>query len=809
MSLVKPKDLLKVDWILIIVSIFSILVLHLWDNKRADLLSPAIIYSYDLSMTFNSQADELSVYTFLPQNNGRQSIIKEKAEAENMDLNRVYSEAGMLGHWLGDEKANQIRYQALISARPVKFEIDPNTNIESLQEESLTEYLQETPSIAVNHPEINALWESIKPASANNAMEALMAIYQYTSGLETLPFKGTTSSLTALRLGAASCNGKSRLFVSLARHVGLPARLVGGVILNDGKKRTSHQWAEVYLLGHWVPFDTTNNYFAELPSHYLELYRGDHSLFRHTANIQFDYQFDTNEKKIAPAYYMDTTSNNAGLNLTQLFKPFNMSPQTVAIFLLFPLCALLVTFLRNVIGLQTFGVFVPMLIAITCTYTGLINGILGVTITVAVAFLTLIAFEKARMLKVPRLAASMTVITIFVLVLFYLADIEHPLNVGFFALFPIVIISFVAEKLLQLSSERDWKGLLIRSGGTVVSIGICYFFLQSVYIQGVFALYPEAFGIVLGLQVYIGRWTGIRLSELFRFRQLLNKGEKVVGINERNREIVNRLNDAKGLLLAADKLQTKDILEGVNIPVPQTLLRCSSHSELDSLQGAFLNLDKFVIKPNTGSQGNGIIVITGRQGENYLTASQRLLKWQDLREHMSDIISGSFSQSGESDIAYVEPLIQQHDVLQEIAPSGLSDIRLIIANHQLVAAMLRLPTKNSHGKANLHQGAIGVAIDINSGKLMRATWRGQNLYAHPDTGLALRGIGLPYWQQILEIGKQCAEAMPLGYLGIDVCIDRMLGPLVLEVNGRPGLEIQNIQGKSLPRDYLFKTVEQL
>lgn len=807
MNLERASNFLKVEWVLVWISLVTIIVLHISGNKRSEFVAPAIIFNYDLSMMFNSQADEISVYTYLPQSNGRQTIVKEIAEAEHMDLNRVYSDAGMLGHWVGDNNAKQIRYRTLVSARPIKFAIDKNTSIENSSEENLSEYLRETAAIAVTHPEIKALWNAIRPDNANNALDVLRAIYNYTAGLETLPFKGTTSSLTALRLGAASCNGKSRLFVSLARHAGLPARLVGGVVLNDGKKKTSHQWAEVYLLGHWVPFDTTNHYFAELPSHYLELYRGDQSLFRHTANIQFDYRFDTNEEKIAPAYYFNADASNSSVNLSQLFRPFNMSPQTVAIFLLFPLCALVVTFLRNVIGLQTFGVFVPMLIAITCTYTGLLTGILGVTITVAVALFTLIAFEKARMLKVPRLAATMTVITIFVLSLFLLADIEHPLNVGFFALFPIVIISFVAEKLLQLSSERDWKGLLVRSGGSLVSIGICYFFLQSVYIRGIFALYPEAFGVVLGLQIYIGRWTGIRLSELFRFRKLLSQGEKVIGINERNRDIVYRLNNAQGLMTAADKLQTKSILQEVNVPVPQTLLQCSSHSELDSLRGAFLNFDRFVIKPNTGSQGNGIVIISGRSGENYLTASGRVMKWQDLREHMSDIVSGSFSQNGESDIAYVEPLIQQHDVLQEIAPSGLSDIRLIIANHQVLAAMLRLPTKNSHGKANLHQGAIGVAIDINSGKLVRASWRGQVLYAHPDTELALRGVRLPYWADILDIGLRCAKAMPLGYLGIDICIDRELGPLVLEVNGRPGLEIQNIQGRSLQHHCLHNVVE--
>ena len=799
---------LRFEWVLISLAIASILLSATFSGTRIQHLKPSVIYSYDQSISFQPSQNEVSVFTYLPQNNGRQVVIQESIDAANMEFNSSYSSAGKVGHWIGDKHANRIQYKALINTRPVEFTIDPDTTIETLNDESLLEYLSETDSIAVNHPEIAALWQSIKPTNSNNVIEALRAIYNYTSGLETLPFKGTTSSLTALRLGAASCNGKSRLFVSLARHIGLPARLVGGVVLNQDKKRTSHQWIEVQLLGHWVPFDATNQYFAELPGHYLELYRGDNSLFRHTSNIQFDYLFNNGEKKIAPAFFLQPGSDNAPIvNLAALFTPLKLSPQTVAIFLLFPLCALIVTFLRNVVGVQTFGVFVPMLIAITCTYTGLVMGLMGVVITVLVAFGALILFEKARVLKVPRLGATITIITLFVLTLFYFSDFKHPLNVGFFALFPIVIISFVAEKLLALSSERDWHGLLVRVVGSGFTIALCYFFIESVYLRSLFALYPEALVIVLALQIYIGRWNGIRLSELFRFRDLLKKGEPVIGINERNREVVYRFNEPEGLVVAADKLVTKKILSKAGIPVPDTLLSCASHAEVIKLDNFFDSHNQFVIKPNTGSQGNGIIVIKAKQGQEFITASGSVKTRSQLKAHVSDIISGSFSQHGESDIAYLEPLIVQHEVLQDIAPSGLSDIRLILVNKTVIAAMLRLPTESSHGKANLHQGAVGVAVDLESGKLRKASWKGKSLSAHPDTRAEFCDLQIPFWHEIIKIGEACSKVMPLGYLGVDVCLDDENGPLVLEVNGRPGLEIQNIQGKSFDRRILYQSVE--
>ncbi|WP_281558932.1 sugar-transfer associated ATP-grasp domain-containing protein [Thalassomonas sp. RHCl1] len=807
-SLTRAGKVLTAEKVLILSAIFCFGILYYQGDKRAGWITPTTLYNYDLSMAFKSTPQGVKVSTYLPQSSARQQIISESVDAPQMDLSRTYSIAGQLGVWQGEAQADSIHYQAKIKTTSVKYNLLPDSEVERNQDENYSDYLQETAAIAVNHPEIDALWQEIKPKNANNLQQSLQAIYDYTSELETLPFKGTTSSLTALRLGAASCNGKSRLFVSLVRGLGIPARLVGGVVLNEVKKRTSHQWVEVFIQGYWIPFDPTNGYFAELPGHYLELYRGDQSLFKHTANIQFDYQFSSAENRVAPGLYFNSYEQGSEtINLAKLFKPFHLSEQTIAIFLLFPLCALITTFFRNLVGVQTFGVFVPMLVAITCTYSGLLSGLIGVLLVVLVAYASLIVLEKARLLVIPRLAATMTIITIFVLLVFYFLPGRHAINTGAFALFPVVIISFIAEKLTQLSSERDWQGLLSRSAGTLVVIAVCYAFLQSIYLQSIFTLYPEALLIVLALQIGIGRWNGIRLSELIRFNRLLKKDEAVIGINERNREIVYRLNNAKDLLLAADKLKTKQLLAEHNIAVPGTVFSCPSHSQVDQLDAILAEHHEFVIKPNCGSQGNGIVVITAREGETFTSAGGKCWTVQMLKDHVSDIISGSFSQHGEQDIAYIEPLIKQDSRLQTLASGGLADIRVIVANKVVIAAMLRLPTAKSQGKANLHQGAIGASVCLETGKLTHASLQGKSLTHHPDTGVVLAGFAVPYWPEILEMSRACAHAMPLGYLGVDICIDQQQGPQVLEVNGRPGLEIQNVQQKSLTREHFYPLVE--
>ena len=94
-------------------------------------------------------------------------------------------------------------------------------------------------------------------------------------------------------------------------------------------------------------------------------------------------------------------------------------------------------------------------------------------------------------------------------------------------------------------------------------------------------------------------------------------------------------------------------------------------------------------------------------------------------------------------------------------------------------SMLRLPTSNSEGKANLHQGAIGVGVSLKDGTTLSAVSGNSIVSEHPDTGHSVIGMQLPHWDRLLDIAVHCADLSELGYLGVDLVIDRTKGPMIL------------------------------
>jgi alpha-L-glutamate ligase-like protein len=757
------------------------------------------IHTINLNTWFRETDQATTIRTYIPDNDPWQTLLSENLSTSGVSSSEQFLPSGRLLSWTPEDDQSHAGYQIRVHIKGVRHNIGRGVSIANDYPQEFTPYLTPSEHVQSEHPELLMLWQTLQP-DVSSAESVLRAIYTHTyENIEGAPFKGTTDALTASRLGIASCNGKSRLFVALARINNIPARLVGGLILDDSSKKTSHQWVEAYVAGEWLTFDPTNGYFAERPGHYLKLYEGDHALFRHTKHIGFDYLFDLSSSFKSPVLnpeLMDSAS--APMWLANTLPTLNLSENTLAIIMLFPLCALIITFLRNVIGVKTFGIFMPVLIASTFLYTGLLMGIIGLTLILTLAWAAHHWLEKQRILKTARLAIVVSLVSILFVALLWQSALQQQLTIGMLALMPVVIISFMAERIHQVSQNQDLKELLVTTTGTLFTIATCYLYLNSHLLLSLFILFPQLYLAILASLMMIGRWEGIRTSELLRFKQLpKQEKQQLLGINQRNRGLVYKHNSKRDLRLAADKLESKKALQALNIPVPETLLRIDQLNELANLKDALHGLSEFVIKPNQGSQGNGILVIHQVTEQHFITASGRKLSLADLKNHIKEILLGHYSQSGGQDTAYIEPLIIQHPALNCLFAKGLADLRIIVAGGKCQTAMLRLPTSHSDGKANLHQGAIGIAIDISNGITQRAQLHGQEIQRHPDTQQPLLNIALPYWSQILDMAAACYDAIPLGYLGVDICLDHKAGPLVLEVNGRAGLEIQNVQRQGM------------
>ncbi|MDH4121513.1 MAG: hypothetical protein OEV94_07405 [Deltaproteobacteria bacterium] len=271
--------------------------------------------------------------------------------------------------------------------------------------------------------------------------------------------------------------------------------------------------------------------------------------------------------------------------------------------------------------------------------------------------------------------------------------------------------------------------------------------------------------------------------------RLKSNTHRVLAMNRRNLHLIYPNNPRRFFPQADDKIYTKEIMEKAGVPVPKTHRVYRYFYQLESLESDFEGVKDFVIKPAHGKQGGGIRVISERQGNDWVEVSGERHTTEDIKAHIYDIIFGIYSFDLH-DQALIEERLIQHEEVNWLSPGGLADIRVILLKGKPVMAMTRLPTKASHGKANLHQGALGVGIDMATGRTIRAIHHGREVFHHPDTGREVVGAVLPYWSEVLSVARRAAEAVDLGYLGVDISLTPQ-GPSLLEINARPGLEIQN------------------
>lgn len=281
----------------------------------------------------------------------------------------------------------------------------------------------------------------------------------------------------------------------------------------------------------------------------------------------------------------------------------------------------------------------------------------------------------------------------------------------------------------------------------------------------------------------------IKFLKYFSLSKKLKKAG-VLNMNYRNFAVISANNSRRLYPLVDDKVKTKQLATQHNIQTPRLIGVIKAQYEVKNLLKMVDGWQSFVIKPAHGSGGKGVLVIKKYTKNYFRTASERVLKYTEVYQHISNILSGLYSLGGRYDEAILEEMVSFSDVFKGYSYQGVPDVRVIVYQGYPAIAMMRLATKESKGRANLHQGAVGVGLDIQTGRAVAAVQHNKPIQYHPDTGADLMTLEVPDWKTHLEIAAKGFDMTGLGYLGADIVLDKKMGPMVLELNARPGLAIQ-------------------
>lgn len=497
-----------------------------WGGYSLAAVTPQLVHAVTLNMAFEGHGGPVRIQVPLPATDYRQTVSEEMASAPGFTFQIREKNGQRWGSWETDNLtgARDIQHAFAVVTKRVEYELPDRLPVSGDPSPDLIPHLESTEMIQTDDPEIQAVARDLMARAGDDAIARTREVYGFTSEkIRNAHFKGETSAVTTLRLGEALCGGKARLFIALARASGLPTRMVGGILLKPGSKTISHVWAEVLLGDQWVPFDPVNKEWAVLPENYLVLYRGDEALFTHTKDIAFRWFFKI-KKRLEPPQKAVSEFLAHPLNIFHFWSTFrqaDISLELLKIILMIPLGAVVVVFFRNIIGLHTFGTFMPALMAVAFRDTGLFWGILGFLVVLVLGSAFRLVLDKLQLMHTPRLAILLTAVVFILLCMASLGVLTGYVQLAAVSLYPLAIITLTVERVSLLQIERGTMMAARVTLHTLVVAVLAYLVMSAPLLQTLFLGFPELYLVVTAMYVLLGSWTGLRLMEFFRFRTLL------------------------------------------------------------------------------------------------------------------------------------------------------------------------------------------------------------------------------------------------------------------------------------------------
>lgn len=474
----------------------------------------------ELIVNLNGDGKRVVAEALLPRTSGYQRILSEEVRSGPLRFSIAEEDSGRVGHWSGKLSGSQsvsyqVTFDALAYAAPL-----PKSDDRREYPKSVQVHLGESPGIEKDAPAIADLASELSldpndhPATARHIFEFVH------SEIGSLRSSGEMDAVSVVREGRGNPLGRARLFCALARAQGMPCRVVPGLRLDSGTHDALHYWNEAWVSGDWVPFDTVDGLAERLPADRLALSTGAAAVVaKGTTTMSFRFEVDSEL-----AAYSDlmrqrlVDSRNIVDRASLLFLPVSVQG-VLRLLLLVPLGALAMSVLRGMVGLRTFGMFMPMLLALAFTSTGLLWGTAILASVVSVALLSRILIQRLYLLLVSRIAFILTMVILLMIALMAIGDRYNLPTTGVGA-FPFVIMTMIVERISVSLEEEGVRNTLSRVASTIISVYLTYAVIQAKFLGSFLLVFPELLIVIMGFQIAVGRYTGYRLTELFRFRGL-------------------------------------------------------------------------------------------------------------------------------------------------------------------------------------------------------------------------------------------------------------------------------------------------
>ncbi|MEM9052120.1 MAG: 7TM domain-containing protein [Bacteroidota bacterium] len=501
------KSLKHVAFSLMILPVLFITASTFW---KTELIHPDEA-KYELSLNYSyPDSEPFFLSTFLPVNDDRQEVNLKSADT---DYNESIFMDGENRRMVVTEVSGdgEIHLDFGVVVRDHKFAIETIDADEVAKNEEFKNYSRPTPGVQSNDL---LLTHTTRVSTGGRTLTgALSNLFGFIKNFELDQETDYHDALTTLKRRSGSLLGKNRLFMAMCRSLKLPSRMVGGLILDKNGSRP-HQWVEVYTADNWVPFDLKYSHFAALPMNYVSLFRGEEEMLKSSENIELAQAIEVSQIKAAPV-------NNRGFSMIQLAEDVNISKDMLMLLLLLPLGAFLVAIFKNVIGMKTYGMFVPVLLSMSFLQTGLLPGIVLFSLMIGAVVLVNYPLTMWGIQYNSKITAMLFAVVLISVVCIKLLHVTGWLKASAPLFFPMIILTFISERVAKKIEEEGARSAIELYGSTLLVTLFIYLIISSSLIQEMLLLYPELLITAAGVNLLLGKWIGLRLTEYYRFFEVI------------------------------------------------------------------------------------------------------------------------------------------------------------------------------------------------------------------------------------------------------------------------------------------------